>query len=174
MRQPIWYETGQAEVGENFGWKKSQRGSIRQDRQNLAVKWPILLTFVMVILCLEGPGCSGLRSDSPESDTVPISDVGTVAGKWKGTLKKVPGVFPVGTVRLNIRENGTFLFSNDRLIDIRVGAGRLTKQDGMLISDEGRRHVTFTLHETHGTQMLIAEGFAPSGDQFYAEFRRED
>jgi hypothetical protein len=161
------YEDGDAvlEPLKSHGWT---------DAPGMAVKSPVLLAVVILVWLVGGSGCSGLRSDSAESATVPIADVGMVSGKWKGTVKEVPGVFPAGTARLTIRENGTFFFTNDRLTDIGIGAGRLTQQDGMLVSDKARLHVTFRLYETHGTQTLVADGFTPSGDQFHAELMRED
>jgi hypothetical protein len=130
--------------------------------------WLVVPAWIVVGLL----GCNAMRADTSRSSAVSIADVNAVAGKWEGTIKKVPGVFPLGRVRLSISKNGSYVFSNDKLTGIRVGAGRLIIQDGRLISDESGRSSTFILHEQNGTQTLVVDGTARNGDNFHAQFMR--
>ena len=57
-----------------------------------------------LIGCSDGPS---LRD--PSWTLVPITDLNMVVGEWEGTVKKERATFAGGSVRLMIRENGTYL-----------------------------------------------------------------
>ena len=69
-------------------------------------------------------GCGELQS-LPASRIVPISDFGTVAGKWEGLSKRMPDMRDHAEVLVIINENGHFHFASNRATGVLLGTGML-------------------------------------------------
>jgi hypothetical protein len=126
--------------------------------------------FVLAVLA----GCSGI---SPEGDPswifVHVNDVSRVAGEWEGTVQKEHATFSKGSVRLMIRENGSYLFAGEDAKHLAVGAGSLHVRDGRLIGDTNRRAVTLSLYTRKDQEILSVESTNhETGERYHGRFTR--
>ena len=117
-------------------------------------------------------GCSGgPPHQGPSWTLVQITDVNMVVGEWEGIVKKEDAFFQEGSVRLKIRDNGTYLFVGQSASKTALGAGSLDIRDGRLIGDTDRRALTFALYDHKGKSIVVVESInAETGDRYYGEF----
>ena len=119
-------------------------------------------------------GCfGGSLQGNPSRTRVEVADVRTVAGDWEGTVKKEHGIIPAGTVRLTIRDNGSYMFAGQTTSDVVLGAGHVEVRDGRLIGETDRRVLTLSLYDHKGEAMLVVESTnKQSGDRYHGEFTK--
>lgn len=119
-------------------------------------------------------GCSsGPVQGDPSWTLVPITDLNMVVGEWEGTVKKERATFAGGSVRLMIRENGTYLFVGQNVQEVAVGTGFLELRDGRLIGDTERRAVMFSLYDHKGKTALHVEAKnLETQTRYHGEFTR--
>ena len=88
-------------------------------------------------------------------------------------MKNEQALLLPGTVRLMIRENGTYLFVGQDAMKSAVGSGFLDIRDGRLIGETDRRAVTVTLYDHKGTPILHADSINyQTGDRYHGQFKR--
>lgn len=120
-------------------------------------------------------GCSGGPSHH-DSSWIPaqVTDVSMVVGEWEGTITKGDDWLPTGSVRLTVRENGSYLFAGQNETQLPfVGAGSLIVRDGRLIGESARRAVTFTLYDYKGKAVLVVESTShETGARYYGDFTK--
>jgi hypothetical protein len=126
--------------------------------------------FVLAMLA----GCSGVPpQDDPSWTFVQVSDVNRVVGEWEGTVKKEHAALSLGSVRLMIRENGSYLFAGQDARHMAVGAGSLQVRDGRLTGDTERRSVTLSLYTRQDREILSVESTNhETGDRYHGRFTR--
>jgi hypothetical protein len=138
----------------------------------IAVGLARVCTFVLaldlVAACSSGPG----HGDSTWT-SIPITQVGQLVGEWEGPIKKNRAMMPSGSVRLMIRENGTYLFAGESFSKTAVGAGMLQPEDGHLVSVSDRRAVRMSLYDHNGVSVLLVEATnRETGDRYHGEFKK--
>lgn len=102
---------------------------------------------------------------------VPVTHIGMVMGVWEGVVTKNGAALPEGSVRLIIRENGSYLFAGQNLRTASVGAGSLQVRDGRLIGTTDRRAATLSLYDHKGTAILAVEATnLETGDRYQGDF----
>ena len=119
-------------------------------------------------------GCSGGPPHHDQSSTpVRITDVTMVAGEWEGFVTKSEDAIPSGSVRLTIRENGSYLFAGQTVSRVGVGAGMLHVEDGRLTGDSDRRAVSVSLYDHDGKAVLSVDSTNhETGDRYHGDFTR--
>lgn len=132
---------------------------------------PYLGLFLLAILI----GCSGGPSHH-DSSWIPaqVTDVSMVVGEWEGTITKGDDWLPTGSVRLTVRQNGSYLFAGQNKARLPfVGTGSLIVRDGLLIGDSGHRSVTFTLYDHKGKAVLAVESTShETGARYHGDFTK--
>ncbi|MDF0666113.1 MAG: hypothetical protein P0119_08570 [Nitrospira sp.] len=127
-----------------------------------------VLAVGLVTACSSGPG-----HGDPSWTSVPLTQVSQVVGEWEGPVKKNRAVMPSGSVRLMIRENGSYLFVGETFSKVSVGAGMLEPDDGHLVSTSDRRAVRLSLYDHKGVSVLLVEATNhETGDRYHGEFKR--
>lgn len=94
---------------------------------------------------------------------VPISDFGSVAGKWEGLMTRAPRAQNDDWVKVAIHEDGQYEFASYRMIGVFHGRGTLSLADGKMTSSSERGTVTCTLYTADGQRMLRAVGITKGG-----------
>ena len=127
----------------------------------------------LILFCL----LAGCFSDPTHQHTswtsVPITDVGMVAGEWEGVVIKGDDRLPSGSVRVTIRENGSYLFTGQTAEKVAVGAGMLQARDGRLVGDSDRRAVTVLLYNHKGEAILTVESINhETGEHYQGDFTK--
>lgn len=134
----------------------------------MAHVWACVLALGLVTACSSGPG-HGDRSWT----SVPITQVSQLVGEWEGPVKKNRAMMPSGSVRLMIRENGSYLFVGETFSKVAVGAGMLQPDDGHLVSSSDRRAVRLSLYDHMGVSVLLVEATNhETGDRYHGEFKK--
>lgn len=130
----------------------------------------VLLSLVaMAMVWLDG--CSGHQRPDPSS-RVPISDFKTVAGKWEGTVWKVPNMARKASVVLIIDKNSAFTFVGQDFSRMALGSGTFTLQDGLLISDSFGRYLRLGLYDRESRSVLAGDARTKDGEELFAELTR--
>ncbi|MDF0673648.1 MAG: hypothetical protein P0120_04805 [Nitrospira sp.] len=130
--------------------------------------WACVLALGLVTACSSGPG-----HGDPSWTSVPITQVSQLVGEWEGPIKKNRAMMPSGSVRLMIRENGSYLFVGESFSKVAVGAGMLQPEDGHLVSASDRRAVRLSLYDHKGVSVLLVEATNhETGDRYHGEFKR--
>lgn len=128
----------------------------------------LVLALGLITACSSGPG-----HGDPSWTSVPITQVSQVVGEWEGTVKKNRDVMASGSVRLMIRENGTYHFVGESFSKVAVGAGMLQPDDGHLVSESDRRAVRLSLYDRKGVSVLLVEAINhETGDRYHGEFTK--
>lgn len=119
-------------------------------------------------------GCSGgSLQDDRSWAWVHVTDLSMVVGEWEGTVKKKDATLPEGSVRLMIRDNGTYLFVGQTVSRSAVGAGSLQMRDGRLIGDTERRAVTLALYGHKGQPVIVVDSInLETGERYHGAFTR--
>jgi len=124
------------------------------------------LVLTLLTACSGGP-----PHQDPSWILVQITNVNMVVGEWEGIVKKEDAIFQEGSVRLKIRDNGTYLFVGQSPSKTALGAGSLDIRDGRLIGDTDRRAITFALYDHKGQSIIVVESAnAETGDRYHGEF----
>lgn len=127
-----------------------------------------VLALGLVTACSSGPG-----HGDPSWTSVPITQVSQLVGEWEGTVKKNRAMMPSGSVRLMIRENGSYLFAGESFSKVALGAGMLQPDDGRLVSTSDRRTVRLSLYDHKGVSVLLVESTNhETGDRHSGEFKK--
>ncbi len=127
-----------------------------------------VLALGLVTACSSSPG-----HGDPSWTSVPITQVSQVVGEWEGTVKKNRAMMPSGSVRLMIRENGSYLFVGESFSDVALGAGMLQPDDGRLVSASDRRVVKLSLYDHKGVSVVLVEGTnRETGGRYHGEFKK--
>ena len=127
-----------------------------------------VLPLSLVTGCSSGPG-----HGDPSWTPVPITQVSQLVGEWEGPVKKNRDMMPSGSVRLMIRENGTYLFAGESFSKVAVGAGILQPEDGRLVSVSDRHAVRLSLYDHKGVSVLLVEATnRETGDRYHGEFKK--
>jgi len=124
------------------------------------------LVLALLMACSGGP-----PHQDPSWTLVQITNVNMVVGEWEGIVKKEDAIFQEGSVRLKIRDNGTYLFVGQSASKTALGAGFLDIRDGRLIGDTDRRAITFALYDHKGKSIVVVESTnAETGDRYHGKF----
>lgn len=127
-----------------------------------------LLVLALLAGCTSGP--------SPHDSSwklVPITEVGMLVGEWEGLVKKEHDTFPVGSVRLMIRPNNTYLFAGQTASKLAVGSGDVEARDGRLVGETDRRAIVFTLYDHKGKAVVHVESTnRETGERYRGEFTK--
>ena len=102
-------------------------------------------------------------------NSAPISDFGSVAGKWEGLMKRIPQARSDDWVKVVIHEDGHYEFASYRMIGVFSGRGQLNLTDGKVTSSSERGAVTCTLYTDEGQRMLRAVGITKDGLEYTAD-----
>jgi hypothetical protein len=109
--------------------------------------------------------------DRPAWTPVPITDLGTVSGKWAGILLRDPTDRRDDWLEMTIAPDGTYQVKSYRLIGAMTGSGRFTLADGKLSSKGPRSTITGTLYTADGQRMLRMHATTPEGFIFRSDTR---
>lgn len=127
-----------------------------------------MLALGLVTACSSAPG-----HGNPSWTSVPITQVSQLVGEWEGPVMKNRAMMPSGSVRLMIRENGSYLFVGESFSKVAVGAGMLQPDEGHLVSSSDRRAVRLSLYDHKGLSILLVEATNhETGDRYHGEFKR--
>ena len=138
----------------------------RMSWRGLARAGALLLAVLALSACAS-------QTAAPAASPVPVTDFKMVAGRWQGLLTGLASGRDEGdTVRLTIRDDGSYEFGVYRTIGALTGKGTFTLQDGKLRMQGERGQAVYALYEGNGRQYLRAEGELSSGMPLSAEFRR--
>ncbi|MBA5867484.1 MAG: hypothetical protein GDA67_12405 [Nitrospira sp. CR1.3] len=141
----------------------------QQDRA--AGSYRILAGFVLLAAVA---ACSSKPAHYESSwPLVPIQNLNTVVGEWRGVVMKERRVLPAGEVTLMIRDNGTYLFVGQTASDTVLGTGTIEVREGRLVGGSDLRTIAGTLHDKKGKALLFVEAAnRQTGDRYHGEFSR--
>jgi hypothetical protein len=105
----------------------------------------------------------------PAWTPVPITEVGSVSGKWSGILLRDPPDRRDDWLEMTIVPDGTYQVKSYRLIGAMTGSGRFTLADGKLSSKGPRSTITGTLYTAENKRMLRMEATTPEGFTFRSD-----
>lgn len=131
----------------------------------------LFLVFLLLVSLLAA--CAGLGTQQEIPLTlVPITEVKEVEGTWEGLVKNVRTGRDAGRIVLVLTARDTFgsySFGGDTAQGYIVGAGRLTVQNGQLLSDLGQRTVVLTFCQRSNEKVLATYAFGKDGNPYYME-----
>jgi len=132
-----------------------------------------VFTLSSVLLLLIHGGCASVASERADRGTqVPVTNVGTVAGRWAG-LSDLPGHrMDDQYVEVTLREDGTYEVTSARTIGLMDARGHVQLSDGRLLvqGDSGARG-TATLYSAGGQRTLLIEMATPRAGNVTARLR---
>lgn len=99
----------------------------------------------------------------------PVSDFGSVVGKWEGVMKRSSQGRNEDWVKVLIHEDGRYEFASYRMVGVFHGKGTLNLADGKMTSSSERGTVTCTLYTADGQRMLKAMGVTKDGLEYTVE-----
>ena len=126
-----------------------------------------------VLLLLIHGGCASVASDSASRGTpIPVTSVGTVAGRWAG-LSELPGNRREDNyVEVTLRDDGTYDATSARTIGFMDARGRVQLSDGrLLIQGNNGARGTATLYSAGGERTLLVEMQTPTAGSITARLR---
>lgn len=131
----------------------------------------LFLVFLLLVSSLAA--CAGLGKQQEIPLTlVPITDLKEVEGTWEGLMKNVRTGKDAGRIVMVLTAHdtyGSYSFGGDTSQGYIVGAGRLTVQNGQLLSDMGQRTVVLTFCQRSNEKVLAAYAFGKDGNLYYME-----
>lgn len=121
-------------------------------------------------------GCSGKPAHYESKwPPVPIQALHEVVGEWQGIMTKERALIPAGSVKLMIRENGTYLFVGQTASDTVLGTGTIEVRDGRLQGGSDLRTVSGTLHDKKGRPILFIEAAnRVTEERYHGEFTKAE
>lgn len=140
-------------------------------QSNLARARVLVLVFLLLVSSLAACAGLGTQKEMPLTP-VPITEVKEAEGTWEGLVKNVRTGRDAGQIVLVLTTHdtyGSYSFGGDTAQGTLVGAGRLTVQNGQLLSDIGQRTVVLTLCQRSREKVLAAHAFGKDGNPYYME-----
>ena len=134
-----------------------------------------VLFLILSVFLVTLVACTGAhRSDQPAWTKSSITDITHVMGKWEGVTWAEPRTRrQEDWVKVRIKEEGQFEFASYRTIGAWLGSGRLTLEQGILVTEPKPEAgtATFTLYESNGKRMLKVQGTTKTGRRQGAELQ---
>lgn len=128
---------------------------------------------VFLLLVSSMAACAGLGTQKEIPLTpVPITNIKEVEGTWEGLVKNVRTGRDAGRIALVLTARdtyGSYSFGGDTVQGYIVGTGRLTVQNGQLLSDMGQRTVVLTNCLRGNEKVVAAYVFGKDGNLYYME-----
>jgi hypothetical protein len=129
-----------------------------------------LARLLVAALALTLAGCAEMSQSPPALSPVAITDIGSVAGKWAGSVKGLPSRRDQDDwVDVVIGPDGTYDFGIYRTIGVFGGKGTLTVQDGKLVFRGDRGTGTLSLFEGGGKRVLRGDALLSDGIRLNTE-----
>jgi hypothetical protein len=115
-------------------------------------RWTVLTATVIIGFAASLVGCASVGPLTP----VPVSDVKSVAGTWKGTVYR--SGFEPDKVTLTIREDGSYDVVSAQTTGVSRGKGKIVISEGrLLIEGENGRGVGTLLSSPGGDRVMNVE-----------------
>jgi hypothetical protein len=137
--------------------------------------WHSGLASLALVLALTG--CAGSTGAPSTEAAVPVTDVGSVTGKWTGLLELAGSRDREDFVELTIDGSGAYRAVSARTIGLLDARGKIVVSDGKA-HFEGQRgsRATATLYARPASpeRALVVVGTTPSGRQFSVRLASAD
>ena len=130
---------------------------------------------VIVFALMAVIGCTAVEHPAPPPlERIGVADFNSVAGDWEGLMVQTPASRYDNWVRLKIQPDGAFHFEAYRTIGVFAGDGVFTLDEGTLLAQSEKGHITAQLYRHPGKndRLLRAEGTSGDGITYHAELTR--